>query len=126
MYARGPEDPAFERVVHDGPRWSGGRGRIRTFCHSVIGRGPRHSDSLPLLVLPAGAELAAVGAPAPIRTEECLRVKQVPWTAWRREREFVSDRDLSNLGRKRAALQVASTRVGEPARSNPEPDFEFN
>ena len=28
----------------------GGRGRIRTFCHPVIGRGPRHSDSLPLMV----------------------------------------------------------------------------
>jgi hypothetical protein len=37
----------------------GGRGRIRTFCHPVIGRGPRHSDSLPLMVRPAGIEPAA-------------------------------------------------------------------
>jgi hypothetical protein len=51
----------------------GGRGRIRTFCHPVIGRGPRHSDSLPLLVRPAGIEPAAFAmsgrrSPAELRT----------------------------------------------------------
>ena len=51
----------------------GGRGRIRTFCHPVIGRGPRHSDSLPLMVRSAGIEPAALAmsrrrSPAELRT----------------------------------------------------------
>jgi hypothetical protein len=51
----------------------GDRGRIRTFCHPVIGRGPRHSDSLPLMVRSAGIETAAFAmskrrSPAELRT----------------------------------------------------------
>ena len=52
---------------------AGGRGRIRTFCNPVIGRGPRHSDSLPSMVRPAGIEPAAFAmsrrrSPAELRT----------------------------------------------------------
>src|SRR5580700_4352770 len=103
----------------------GGRGRNRTFCHPVIGRGPRHSDSLPVMVRSAGIEPAAfamswrrsvthvsgsdkrvVGTPAGIRTPECRCVGPMPLSAWRRERDVV----------RAASFELAKLRGLSPAR----------
>lgn len=93
----------------------GGRGRIRTFCHPVIGRGPRHSDSLPLLMVrPAGIEPAApamsiVGTPAGIRTPECRCVGPMPLSAWRRERAGGKFRTCKGPGFKPSASSSSAT-----------------
>ena len=92
----------------------GGRGRNRTFCHPVIGRGPRHSDSLPLMVRSAGIEPAAsamsiVGTPAGIRTPECRCVGPMPSSAWRRERAGGKFRTCKGPGFKPGASSSSAT-----------------
>jgi len=102
----------------------GGRGRIRTFCHPVIGRGPRHSDSLPLMVRPAGIEPAAFAmskrrSPAELRTRcwysrrdsnpgmSVCRTDAL--SAWRRERAGGKVRTCKAPGFKPSASSSSAT-----------------